>query len=80
MRCGVWGPVYGAGCRMLGAGFRMWSSEVRFRMQGDERSCPEAWTRILTATGDVFIFFFTLVTDLRRSLSLKMSDTRVYEP
>ena len=28
---------------------------------------------------DVF-FFFTLVTGPRRSLSLKMSDTRVYEP
>ena len=25
-------------------------------------------------------FFFTLVTGPRRSLSLKMSDTRVYEP
>ena len=27
-----------------------------------------------------FFFFFTLVTGLRRSLSLKLSDTRVYEP
>ena len=26
------------------------------------------------------IFFFTLVTGPRRSLSLKLSDTRVYEP
>jgi len=26
------------------------------------------------------LFFFTLVTGPRRSLSLKMSDTRVYEP
>ena len=28
----------------------------------------------------VFFFFFTLVTGPRRSLSLKLSDTRVYEP
>ena len=27
-----------------------------------------------------FFFFFTLVTGPRRSLSLKLSDTRVYEP
>ena len=29
---------------------------------------------------DFFFFFFTLVTGPRRSLSLKLSDTRVYEP
>ena len=28
----------------------------------------------------LFLFFFTLVTGPRRSLSLKLSDTRVYEP
>ena len=28
----------------------------------------------------VFFFFFTLVTGPTRSLSLKLSDTRVYEP
>ena len=28
----------------------------------------------------LFFFFFTLVTGPRRSLSLKLSDTRVYEP
>ena len=28
----------------------------------------------------LFFFFLTLVTDPRRSLSLKLSDTRVYEP
>jgi len=27
-----------------------------------------------------FLFFFTLVTGPRRSLSLKLSDTQVYEP
>ena len=27
-----------------------------------------------------FFFFFTLVTGPRRSLNLKLSDTRVYEP
>ena len=27
-----------------------------------------------------FLFFFTLVTGPRRSLSLKLNDTRVYEP
>ena len=30
--------------------------------------------------GPVFFFFVTLVTGPRRSLSLKLSDTRVYEP
>ena len=30
--------------------------------------------------GVVFFFFFTLVTGPRRSLSLKLSDTRIYEP
>ena len=32
------------------------------------------------ALRSVFFFFFTLVTGPRRSLSLKLSDTRVYEP
>ena len=31
-------------------------------------------------TSRVFFFFVTLVTGPRRSLSLKLSDTRVYEP
>ena len=30
--------------------------------------------------GQVFFFFFTLVTGPRRSLSFKLSDTRVYAP
>jgi len=30
--------------------------------------------------GSFFFFFFTLVTGPRRSLSLKLSDTKVYEP
>jgi len=30
--------------------------------------------------GFYFFFFFTLVTGSRRSLNLKLSDTRVYEP
>jgi len=28
----------------------------------------------------LYFFFFTLVTGPRRSLSLKLNDTRVYEP
>jgi len=35
------------------------------------------WTLSRSPT---FFFFFTLVTGPRRSLSLKLSDTRVYEP
>ena len=31
-------------------------------------------------SGPFFFFFVTLVTGPRRSLSLKLSDTRVYEP
>ena len=45
------------------------------------------WTALLLATDshsctaeDFFFFFFTLVTGPRRSLSLKLSETRVYEP
>ena len=35
----------------------------------------------LMALGDGYVsFFFTLVTGPSRSLSLKLSDTRVYEP
>ena len=37
---------------------------------------PEGWK----LQGHFFFFFFTLVTGPRRSLSLKLSDTRVYEP
>ena len=33
-----------------------------------------------TSAGSNFVFFFTLVTGPRRSLGLKLSDTRVYEP
>ena len=33
-----------------------------------------------TRTGTCFFFFFTCVTGPRRSLSLKLGDTRVYEP
>jgi len=36
------------------------------------------WKRSTLVT--FFFFFFTLVTGPRRSLSLKLSDTRVYEP
>ena len=36
--------------------------------------------RVGCRLGIVFFFFFTLVTGPRRSLSLKLSDTRVYEP
>ena len=39
---------------------------------------PEGHTR--TTPLFFFFFFFTLVTGPRRSLSLKLSDTRVYEP
>jgi len=36
------------------------------------------WDR--RASGLLFVFFFTLVTGPIRSLSLELSDTRVYEP
>jgi len=47
-----------------GAGFR-----VEVKMVSSSRQEAEC-----------FFFFFTLVTSPRRSLSLKLSDTRVYEP
>ena len=36
--------------------------------------------RAIDVINEVIFFFFTLVTGPRRSLSLKLSDTRVYEP
>jgi len=52
---------------------------------GDFNSLPEEGVRELLENGAfpcrmVFFFFFTLVTGPRRSLSLTLSDTRVYEP
>ena len=39
------------------------------------------WQKVMGGTSGVFFFFFfTLVTGPRRSLSLKLSDTRDYEP
>jgi len=35
---------------------------------------------VCALSGQAFFFFFTLVTGPRRSLSLELSDTRVYEP
>jgi len=43
-----------------------------------EQGNPVAQTE--TPRGVFFFFFFTLVTGPRRSLRLKLSDTRVYEP
>jgi len=39
-----------------------------------------AQTEFTHSLSFVFFFFFTLVTGPSRSLSLKLSDTRVYEP
>jgi len=47
-----------------------------FPVPGLGFSNPKRWSR---AEG-FFFFFFTLVTGPRRSLSLKLSDTKVYEP
>ena len=41
---------------------------------------PEALAAATAAVGGTLLLFFTLVTGPRRSLSLKLSDTRVYEP
>jgi len=36
--------------------------------------------KVMSATREFSFFFFTLVTGPRRSLSLKLSDARVYAP
>ena len=46
-------------------------------MHATQVSRPRSASHGLT---DLLFFFFTLVTGTRRSLSLKLSDTRVYEP
>ena len=45
----------------------------------NERSATEPSPLCSTFSSSFFFFFFTLVTGPRRSLSLKLSDTRVYE-
>ena len=45
-----------------------------------KRPRPESGRDCLIVLQIFFFFFFTLVTGPRRSLSLKLSDTRVYEP
>jgi len=49
----------------------------RFPEPGSQPPLPVLWALVST---QCFFFFFTLVTGPRRSLSLKLSDTRVYEP
>ena len=70
--------IQGSGLRVEGSGARGQSSGVRVmallagaRAQGRHQSY-DLWV--------FFFFFFTLVTGPRRSLRLKLSDTRVYEP
>ena len=52
------------------------------RLRGAGIRVPGSGCRIPCSTkrGFFFFFFFTLVTGPIRSLSLKLSDTRVYEP
>ena len=68
---------------------------TQLKAQGPSRTCNESKEeeedKTVTAGGgqdelfdaafsNYFFFFFTLVTGPRRCLSLKLSDTRVYEP
>ena len=59
---------------------------ARRRRQQPQRSAPPRSSRragrslALALPSRFCFFFFTLVTGPRRSLSLKLSDTRVYEP
>ena len=50
---------------------------VPIRSEADQRK--ESTPRLQQVQA-LFFFFFTLVTDPRRALGLKFSDTRVYEP
>jgi len=50
-------------------------------IQPDPATTPAPWaSRPLKSTEVFFFFFFTLGTGPRRPLSLKLSETRVYEP
>ena len=48
---------------------------AQIRLEGSLTGLGRSWIRL-----QGFFFFFTLATGPRRSLSLKLSDTRVYEP
>jgi len=65
---GLGGRVWGAGLEFWGAGFHLKAN--RFVSMFVLRSHPGF-------SGGVFFFFLTLVTGPRRSLSLKLSDTKV---
>jgi len=51
-----------------------------FMQNKAERPCPDQARLPLSGARHPFFFFVTLVTVPRWSLSLKLSDTRVYEP
>jgi len=57
-------------------------SETRLASPSENRCSAKGGGRLSrnTACFFFFFFFFTLVTGPRRSLGLKLSDTRVYEP
>ena len=57
-------------------------SEVpRYRAIVEVLACPFFYYRRgIDVRRMLLLFFFTLVTGPRRSLSLKLSDTKVYEP
>ena len=58
--------------------------EGRREERREQISCIHCWlcasAAVLHCTSPTFFFFFTLVTGPSRSLSLELSDTRVYEP
>ena len=49
------------------------------RGEAHSLSAPRGW-ELRGTCGNFFFFFFTLVTGLRRSLNIMLSDTRIYEP
>ena len=68
-----------------GRGFRLWRYRIISPLTIEEGNTSKALMTLFSqkAKGRIWpqlFFFFTLVTGPRRSLRLKLSDTKVYEP
>jgi len=63
-----------------GVGFGSWGVVSGLGFGDQALGAVRACTASPAPGGCFFFFFFTLVTCPRRSLSLKLSETRVYEP
>ena len=70
--CAFCTSLHGELGRMAGLGDTVWKKINEAKSGADIKK--------ISGNDPMVVFFFTLVTSPRRSLSLKLSDTRVYEP